>query len=126
MNNTQRRSGKTPEKFKSYRFLLGEIVHDRARLKQLEIKAESGEESLKPLIHEYCCKIFAKKERAARIALEICEFIESCPNSQVRDILALRYIDGCTWRKVAYKLGGGNTEDSVRKIAIRYFSKNPL
>lgn len=52
------------------------------------------------------------------------EFIETIEDSQVRIILSLRYIKGLTWRQVALNIGGGNTEDGVKKIAYRYIMRN--
>ena len=40
-------------------------------------------------------------------------------------LLRWHYADGKTWTSIAMTLGGGNTEDSVRKACHRYIIKNP-
>lgn len=51
-------------------------------------------------------------------------FISSIDDSYIRRLLSLRVIDGLPWLKVANKMGGDNTEDSVRKAYDRYLEKN--
>lgn len=53
----------------------------------------------------------------------ICAEIYAVKDSQVRLILLLRYVDGMSWRKIAARVGGGNTSDSVRMIHNRFLSK---
>ena len=40
-------------------------------------------------------------------------------------LLRWHYADGKTWTSIAMTLGGGNTEDSVKKACHRYVNKNP-
>ena len=47
-------------------------------------------------------------------------FISSIEDSQTRQIIFLRFIKGMTWGQVAIKVGGGNTDEGVRKRAVRY------
>lgn len=51
-------------------------------------------------------------------------YIETVEDSQMRMILALRYINGLSWRQIAFSIGGGNTEDGVRKAHDRFLAKN--
>ena len=51
-------------------------------------------------------------------------YISDIPDSLTRQIFALRFIKGMSWRQVAFSVGGGNTEDSVKKIAYRFLDKN--
>lgn len=49
-----------------------------------------------------------------------CEgYIQSIDDPVTREVFTLRYVRHMSWRSVAMALGGGNTEDSVRKIAER-------
>ena len=50
-------------------------------------------------------------------------YIASIPDILVRLVLAYRYIDNLSWYQVACNIGGNNTEESVKKIAYRYFNK---
>lgn len=47
-------------------------------------------------------------------------FIENIDDSLIRQIIALRYINGLTWDQVAVHIGGNNTAESVRKAAERF------
>lgn len=40
-------------------------------------------------------------------------------------LLRWHYIEGKTWAAIALTIGGGNTEDSVRKSCHRFIIKNP-
>ena len=51
------------------------------------------------------------------------EFISSINDSHIRRIVNLRYIEKLSWNEVANRIGGGNTEDSVRKILERFLEK---
>ena len=50
-------------------------------------------------------------------------YINSIDDSQIRIILALRYINGLSWRQVAFSIGGGKSEDGVRKAHERFLAK---
>ena len=54
---------------------------------------------------------------------EIEDFILGITDSHVRRIINLRIIEKNTWGKIAEKIGGGNTEDSVKKIFYRFMEK---
>lgn len=53
---------------------------------------------------------------------EVEEFIASVQDSRIRRIINLRFIEKLSWNKVADRIGGGNTEDSVRKAFDRYMA----
>ena len=58
--------------------------------------------------------------------LDIENFIDSIDDSLTRRIFEYRYIKGNvmpSWQTVAFKVGGGNTTDSVRMIHNRFFYK---
>lgn len=40
-------------------------------------------------------------------------------------LLRWHYVDGRTWAGIALSIGGGNTEDGVKKSCHRYVIKNP-
>lgn len=54
---------------------------------------------------------------------EVEEFIASIEDSRIRRIINLRFIENFSWNKVADKIGGGNTEDSVRMMFNRFMEK---
>lgn len=54
---------------------------------------------------------------------QITWYVSNIEDSRTRCIIAMRFIDGYSWTKIAFKLGGGNTADGVRKIVERHFKK---
>lgn len=53
---------------------------------------------------------------------EIESFIDSIEDSLTRRIFRLRFIEGKNWREVSANIGGGNSEEAVRKRVCRYLS----
>ena len=51
---------------------------------------------------------------------EVEEFIARINDSRMRRIISMRFIEKLSWNKVADKIGGGNTEGSV-KMAFQRF-----
>ncbi len=50
-------------------------------------------------------------------------YIAEIPDSLTRQIFQLRFIDGLTWVQIAFSVGGGNTEEGVRKRVYRYLEQ---
>lgn len=63
--------------------------------------------------------IRAKREERDRLK----RFIEDAPDSLMRQILHYRYECRSSWHGVARRVGGRNTNESVRKAAHRYLEK---
>lgn len=63
------------------------------------------------------CRLLEKKN-------EIEQFIANIDDSHARRIVRLRFLEGMSWDQVACKVGGGNSEDSVRKYLDRYLEKH--
>lgn len=51
-------------------------------------------------------------------------YIAEIPDSLTRQIFQLRFINGLTWVQIAFNVGGGNTEGSVKMTCYRYIKKN--
>ena len=51
-------------------------------------------------------------------------YIAEIPDSLTRQIFQLRFINGLTWVQIAFDVGGGNTEGSVKMICYRYIKKS--
>ena len=47
-------------------------------------------------------------------------YIDAIADSRTRMIMSFRFVDGFSWGKVAYKVGGGNTASSVKMTCYRY------
>lgn len=120
-------------------YLSREIERDKCRLKELEAMAEGTTQHMTgmPIAHgfgdktaRYAIEIIELKEiiecNVRRCMIEynrLIRFISRVENSQMRQILTLRYVNGLTWRRIAMEIGGGNTEDSVRKMNDRFLEK---
>ena len=68
-------------------------------------------------------RIIAKRDEIQRLRDEAVEYIYGIPDSLTRQIIYYRCVSLMSWRKVAYEVGGKNTEDSVKKIYYRFFDK---
>lgn len=51
------------------------------------------------------------------------EYIYSIPDSLTRQVVYYRCVSLFSWKRVAYEVGGRNTEESVRKVYKRFFEK---
>lgn len=71
---------------------------------------------LKNLLNLNLKKCFYELNRLTR-------YIESVDDPMMRMILSLRYVNGLSWRQVAYSIGGKITEDGVKKMAYRHLKK---
>lgn len=74
--------------------------------------------------------LYARKATLSELEMELLEtlndveeFITSIKDSHIRRIISLRVVDGLSWNKVADRIGGGNTDDSVRKAFDRFMEK---
>jgi len=47
-------------------------------------------------------------------------YISDIPDSLTRQIFQLRFIDGLNWIQISNRIGGGNSEEGVRKRVYRY------
>ena len=113
----------------------GEIVKDKVRgglggIQSFTIEGIPTKEYQKKKMELYIKKelIENRKNTLKTLELEILrqlseieEFIKSLSDSYLRQIVTLRVIKGLTWLEVAEKVGGGNTEDSVRMMYNRCF-----
>lgn len=68
-------------------------------------------------------RIIAKRDEIQRLRDEAVAYIESIPDSLTRQIVYYRCVSLMSWRRVAYEVGGNNTEESVKKIYYRFFGK---
>lgn len=69
-------------------------------------------------------KIKRKVLELTRLKNRIAEYIMGIEDSQTRLIFHLRVFDLMTWNDIADKIGGMNSEDSVKKRYYRYLKKN--
>lgn len=74
--------------------------------------------------------LYGRKAILANLEMELLEmtnaveeFISSVNDSRMRRIISLRFLENLSWNKVADRIGGGNTEDSVKKAFYRFMEK---
>lgn len=74
--------------------------------------------------------LYVRKATLVNLELELTEtlnqveeFIAGVEDSRIRRIITLRFIENLSWNKVADRIGGGNTEDSVKKSFYRFMEK---
>lgn len=70
-------------------------------------------------------KIRKKVYELQRLKNKIAEYILGIEDSQTRLIFHLRVYDLMTWNAIADRIGGMNSEDTVKKRYYRYLKKNP-
>lgn len=51
---------------------------------------------------------------------EVEEFIAAIQDSRMRRIINLRVLENLSWNKVADRIGGGNSEDGIKKAYYRF------
>lgn len=68
-------------------------------------------------------RILSKLEEIECARNEITTYILGIEDSLTRLVFKLRCLDLLPWKAVAFRLGGGNTEDSVKKIYHRYLRR---
>lgn len=118
-------------------YLNREIELDEERLAELEDMAvsitsplsdmPSGKGGINRSLEEVAVKIAnikeiinRKKERCIHEREVLEDYISTVPDSLVRMVLILRFINGLPWAQVASSIGGKCTEDSVKKICYRW------
>lgn len=80
---------------------------------------------LKRISYGTICDTLEKQEHDLLLMqCEIEKFIADISDINIRRIVNLRFIENMKWNDVATCIGGGNTEDSVRKAFDRYMEKS--
>jgi hypothetical protein len=128
----------TVKELNQYRFLVGEIKYLERKINAqkltVSVQGSSPEypyimqnhtlegipASASGIVTKYC----TAKLRAEQELDKLIDYITDIPDSQIRQIFSLRFIGGYKWNTVADIVGGGNTEDSIKKAVYRYLCKN--
>lgn len=71
--------------------------------------------------------LYARKATLTSLELELLEtlnqveeFIANVRDSRMRRIITFRFIENLSWGQVAKRIGGGNTDESVKKAFYRF------
>lgn len=63
------------------------------------------------------------KKKLEKLVVEVEEYIQKIPDSEVRRIARMRYIENLSWRRVAVHMGEGYTEDFCRQKMNNFLKK---
>lgn len=72
-------------------------------------------------------RLYSERTKCKRVAHEVSVFVNSIEDNIVRCAFIMRYMEGSStpkWDKIAMKIGGGNTADSIRMTVSRYIEKS--
>ncbi len=67
--------------------------------------------------------IAAKQQQCIHERNRLERYINDIEDSLTRQIFQLRFVNGLTWSQISFSVGGGNTEESVRKRVYRYLKR---
>lgn len=67
-------------------------------------------------------KLESRYENLLHVTNDVLDFVESIDDSHMRMIITYRIIENYSWGQVADAMGGGNTEDGVKKAFYRFMS----
>ena len=67
--------------------------------------------------------IQAKRDMCVLHYNQIMRYVANVDDSMLRQVIMLRNLDMLTWRQIAQKIGGGNTEDGIRMAYKRFVDK---
>ena len=82
----------------------------------------TGEERYRDALEQVQESLCRQRMALAEKEAAVTAYIGSVPDSLVRQILTLRFVDGLSWTAVAHRIGGGNTEESVKKAFYRFWA----
>lgn len=87
----------------------------------INIKADNRNKVVE--VRKYLDILKERLERLLTIQVEVEEFISSLPTSRLRRIFTFKYLDQCTWQRIALMIGGKATADSVRMEHDRFLKE---
>lgn len=64
--------------------------------------------------------IYQKQQMCIQEQTRLEQYISNLPDSLLRQVFTFRFIEGLSWLQVAFRVGGGNTEASVKMLCYRY------
>lgn len=115
------------------------IERDELRLSELEARLQPGGmnlsgmprnpspknmmEEIVPLMIEIKDRIKRQQTAYIKERMVIEDYINSVDDYQIRLIMSYRFVDLMTWQQIAFRIGGNNTADSVRKACNRFLKK---
>lgn len=120
-------------------YLNREIEADKRRLEEIKSKLSVGGQKLSDMpkaqqyenrMERYIAELIdlegiisAKITQCLYERNRIERYIADIPDSLTRQIFTLRFVNGLSWVQVAFSVGGGNTEASVKMTCYRHINR---
>ena len=104
--------------------LNSEISRDLERLQELYALLTGCTSSIRGLPHIGLLRGSDRTDKFVSMIDVLEQQINTIHDPLVRQIIALRYIDGLPWQQVANNIGGGISVSGVRMILDRYLAAN--
>ena len=121
----------TIKQLREYRHTKANILLLKTELDELILQSSAHEGGRSSAVSDTVARIVLQREKTRRRIEALSEhqaavedYIAQC-SDYYGLLLRWHYIEGRTWTSIALTIGGGNTEDSVRKACHRYVIKNP-
>lgn len=121
----------TIKQLREYRHTKANILLLKTELDELILQSSAHEGGRSSAVSDTVARIVLQREKTRRRIESLTErkaavedYIAQC-SDYYGLLLRWHYIEGRTWTSIALTIGGGNTEDSVRKACHRYVIKNP-
>lgn len=121
-------------------YLNREIEMDKNRIEELRAKAEStsspltgmpGNKNPENRLERYIAELVdleaivtAKQLQCIHERNRLERYIADIEDSLTRQIFTLRFINGLSWIQVGFRVGGGNTDKTVRMNCYRYLNRD--
>ncbi len=121
----------TIKTLRQYRHIKANILLLEQELDELILKSKACDGLPRSGVSDTVAQIVLEREKtrkrieslaARKIAVE--DYLSGC-NEYYGLLLRWHYVEGRTWTSIAHTIGGGNTEDGVKKSCHRYVQKNP-
>ena len=108
---------------------LNQLRRNIIALKKLQEKIEKKRQTAEGISQNFSGMPSAKgstdgRENIIETYSEVISYIRNISDPAIRLIFHYRFICGYSWVKTAMEIGGGNTDDSVRKRVEKYLQKN--
>lgn len=121
----------TIKQLREYRHTKANILLLKTELDELILQSSAHEGGRSSAVSDTVARIVLQREKTRRRIEALTErqaavedYIAQC-SDYYGLLLRWHYIEGRTWTSIAMTVGGGNTDDSVRKACHRYVMKNP-
>lgn len=121
----------TVEELRNIPYLANEIKRFDKLISDLDRNAENDKKAI-PIqmksefdeaIEEYRNVLIDCRERCRHELKTLTAFIEGIEDQYIKSIFKARFVDQKSWCRVAYNMGGYNSEDTVKMTCHRYLEK---